>query len=108
MNVDTRICVFFQMPHMDVGRTENAYEQDCISWTTHPCNDAISALPLSVVVVLGQRICPWMDGSRATHMYRTYGSRAMQEQLPRSSCRGAAKRCAEEQLQRINFSACTF
>ena len=28
--------------------------------------------------LLGQRICPWMDGSRA-----------MQEQLPRSSCRGA-------------------
>jgi len=39
---------------------------------------AISALPPSVVVVLGQFICPWMDGSRA-----------MQEQLPRSSCRGA-------------------
>ncbi len=30
-----------------------------------------------------------MDGSRTTHMYRTYGSRVMQEQLPRSGCRGA-------------------
>jgi len=39
--------------------------------------------------VPGQCICSWMDGSRATHMYRTYGIRATQEQLPRSSCRGA-------------------
>ena len=31
--------------------------------------------------LLGQRICPWMDGSRA-----------MQEQLPRSYCRGASHR----------------
>ena len=30
-------------------------------------------------------ICPWMDGSRTTHMYRMYGSGAMQELLPRSS-----------------------
>ena len=34
-------------------------------------------------------ICPWMDGSRTMHMYRTYCIRAMQELLPRSSCRGA-------------------
>ena len=34
-------------------------------------------------------ICPWMDGSRTTHMYRTYGIRAMQELLPRSNYRGA-------------------
>ena len=56
--------------------------------------------------LVGQRICPWlkiapcifhtshihvgrMDGSRTAHMYRTYGSRAMQELLPRSGCRGA-------------------
>jgi hypothetical protein len=49
-------------------------------------------------------ICPWlkiapcifhtshihvgrMDGSRAMHMYRTYGSRTTQERLSRSNCR---------------------
>ena len=39
--------------------------------------------------VAGQCICPWTDGSRVMHMYRMYGSRVMQEQLPRSSCQGA-------------------
>ena len=37
-----------------------------------------------------------MYGSRVTHMYRMYGSRVTQEQLPRSSYRGAAKRCDEK------------
>ena len=72
------------------------------------------AFPPSMEVrcnLLGQCICPWrkidpcifrtshvhvgrMDGSRTTHMYRTYGSRVTQEQLPRSGCRVAI---AEEQ-----------
>ncbi len=41
--------------------------------------------------VVGQCICPWMDGSRTT-----------QEQLSRSSCRGAAKRCVEEQISVVH------
>ena len=35
-------------------------------------------------------------------MYRTYDIRAMQELLPRSSCRRAAKRCAEEQISALH------
>ena len=33
-----------------------------------------------------------MYGSRTTHMYRMYGIRAMQELLPRSSCRRTVHR----------------
>lgn len=43
------------------------------------------------VGVTGNAVCPWMDGSRTTHMYRTYGIRVTQdavteEQLSRSYC----------------------
>ena len=54
--------------HMDVGSAENAYVH---GWTV------VGQRICTGSTVVGQCICPWMDGSRTT-----------QEQLSRSYCRG--------------------
>ena len=98
----------FQPTYKEVGSA------DIASLHGKDCSYNPIAFPPSMEVrcnLVGQRICPWlkiapcifhtshihvgrMDGSRTTHMYRTYGSRvthgaATEERLSRSNYRGA-------------------
>ena len=79
----------FQPTTMDGGSAENAWSN--FQPTTMDGGSADFA-SLHGRNLLGQRICPWMDGSRAMHMYRTYGSRVThgavtEEQISaRTSC----------------------
>ena len=40
-------------------------------------------------------ICPWMDGIRAMHMYRTYGIRAMQGAIAEEQRSGVSRRSTQ-------------
>ena len=84
--------------HTDVGSAENARSNfqpttmarivpTILLHFLHPWRSDVGSAEIAYVhgrTVVGQCICPWMDGSRTT-----------QEQLSRSSCRGAV---AEEQI----------